>query len=94
MAVLTVGEPYRAFVTVARALFPHALRPSSLSNTGDFSQAHVDKSALTENGVTIEAGAVVGPRAEIGSGSVIGANAVIGAGVGLGATARSARTRP
>src|SRR5215475_9999864 len=84
VAVLTVGEPYRAFVTAARALFPHALRPSSLSNAGDFSQAHVDKSALTENGVTIEAGAVVGSRAEIGSGSVIAANAVIGAGVRIG----------
>jgi UDP-3-O-[3-hydroxymyristoyl] glucosamine N-acyltransferase len=39
---------------------------------------------LTEEGVSIDAGAVVGPRAEIGSGSVIGANAVIGAGVRIG----------
>jgi UDP-3-O-[3-hydroxymyristoyl] glucosamine N-acyltransferase len=84
VAVLTVREPYRAFVTAARELFPHALRPSSLSNIGDFSQAHVDKSALTENDVTIDPGAVVGPRAEIGSGSVIGANAVIGAEVRIG----------
>ena len=84
VAVLTVREPYRAFVTAARALFPHALRPSSLSNIGEFSQAHVDKSALAEDGVTIEPGAVVGPRAEIGSGSVIAANAVIGAEVRIG----------
>src|SRR5262249_41145067 len=56
VAVLTVREPYRAFVTAARALFPHALRPSSLSNIGDFSQAHVDKSARTENDVIIEPG--------------------------------------
>src|SRR5262249_3526208 len=75
VAILTVREPYRAFVTAARALFPHALRPSSLSNAGDFSQAHVDKSALTEDGVTIEAGAVVGPRAEIGSGRGVSAHA-------------------
>jgi len=84
VAVLTVKDPYRAFVTAARVLFSHALRPSSLSNAGDFSQAHIDKSALTEEGVSIDAGAVVGPRAEIGSGSVIGANAVIGAGVRIG----------
>ena len=84
VAVLTVGEPYRAFVTAARALFPHALRPSSLSNIGDFSQAHVDKSARTENNVIIEPGAVVGPRVQIGGGSVIGANTAIGADVRIG----------
>src|SRR5262245_48324301 len=39
VVVLTVREPYRAFVIAARELFPHALRPSSLSNTGDFSNA-------------------------------------------------------
>ena len=37
VAVLTVREPYRAFVTVARALFPQALRPSSLSEPGELS---------------------------------------------------------
>ncbi len=30
VAALVVKEPYRAFVTVARELFPHSLRPSSL----------------------------------------------------------------
>ena len=30
LAVLVTAEPYRAFVAVARALFPAALRPSSL----------------------------------------------------------------
>src|SRR5262245_25191196 len=30
MSVLCVAEPYRAFVEVARALYPDALRPSSL----------------------------------------------------------------
>ncbi len=30
IAALLAGEPYRAFVTVARALFPTAQRPSSL----------------------------------------------------------------
>ena len=84
VAVLTVREPYRAFVTAARAMFPQALRPSSLSEPGDIAGAHVDRSARLEDGVTIEPGAVVGPRAEIGGGTVIGANAVVGADVRIG----------
>ena len=84
VAVLTVREPYRAFVTAARKLFPQALRPASLRNPADFSDAHVDARARIEDGVTVEPGAVVGPGVEIGSGSVIGANAVIGTGVRIG----------
>ena len=84
VALLTVREPYRAFVTVARELFPQALRPSSLAAPGDFAGAHVDATARMEDGVIIEPGAVIGPRAEIGGGSVIGANAVIGADVRIG----------
>jgi UDP-3-O-[3-hydroxymyristoyl] glucosamine N-acyltransferase len=84
VAVLTVREPYRAFVTVARKLFPQALRPSSLSEPGEFAGTHIDASARMEDGVSINPGAVIGPGVEIGSGSVIGANAVIGAGVRIG----------
>lgn len=81
---LIVKAPYRAFVTVARAMFPQALRPSSLSTGGSVEGAHVDKSARLEAEVTIEPGAVIGPQAEIGSGTLIGANAVIGAEVRIG----------
>jgi UDP-3-O-[3-hydroxymyristoyl] glucosamine N-acyltransferase len=84
VAILTVRDPYRAFVTVARKLFPQALRPSSLSEPGEFSGAHVDQRARIEDGVSINPGAVIGAGVEIGSGSVIGANAVIGAGVRIG----------
>lgn len=84
VSVLITREPYRAFVMVARELFPHALRPSSLSKPGDFAGAHVDTSARTEDGVAIEPGAVIGPEVEIGSGTAVGANAVIGAGVRIG----------
>ncbi len=84
VAVLTVKDPYRAFVVAARELFPQALRPSSLAEPGHFANAHVDKSARLEDGVTIEPGAVVGARVEVGSGSAIGANAVIGAEVRIG----------
>ena len=84
VAALTVREPYRAFVAAAREMFPQALRPSSLSEPGDFANAHIDKSARLEAGVAIDPGAVVGPRAEIGGGTVIGANAVVGADVRIG----------
>jgi len=84
VVTFTVREPYRAFVTVAREMFAHALRPSSLAKAGEVAGAHVHPSARLEDGVTIEPGAVVGPGAEIGSGSVIGATAVVGAGVRIG----------
>jgi UDP-3-O-[3-hydroxymyristoyl] glucosamine N-acyltransferase len=84
VAVLMVREPYRAFVTAARELFPQALRPSSLSAPGEFAGAHVDVRARVEDSVSIDPGAVIGPDVEIGSGSAIGANAVIGAGVRIG----------
>ena len=46
-AVLVVHNPYRAFVAVARALFPHALRPSSLypAGTAPGAQVHPERAA-------------------------------------------------
>jgi UDP-3-O-[3-hydroxymyristoyl] glucosamine N-acyltransferase len=85
LAVLIAAEPYRAFVTVARALFPEALRPSSpFGTSGRAAGAHVHPSARVEAGVTIDPLAVVGPRAEIGSGTLIAAGAVIGPQVAIG----------
>jgi UDP-3-O-[3-hydroxymyristoyl] glucosamine N-acyltransferase len=85
LAVLRSRDPYRAFVTVARTLFPAALRPSSLFEAaGITSAASVHPSARLENGVIVDPGAVIGPRAEIGSGTVIGANAVVGPQVRIG----------
>ncbi len=81
---LVVPEPYRAFVVVARAMFPHALRPSSLAAPGAIAGAHVHSTARLESDVTVEPGAVVGPCAEIGSGTFIGACAVIGSEVRIG----------
>jgi UDP-3-O-[3-hydroxymyristoyl] glucosamine N-acyltransferase len=83
--VLVAREPYRAFVTTARALFPEALRPSAWSDAARGAQgAAIDPTARLEAGVTVDAGAVIGPRAEIGSGTLIGANAVIGPDVRIG----------
>ncbi len=84
VAALVVPEPFRAFVVVARELFPHALRPSSLYAADDTVDAHVHSTARLESGVTLEPGAVVGPGAEIGAGTVIGANGVIGPEVRIG----------
>jgi len=84
VVALIVPEPYSAFVTVARGLFPHSLRPSSLAAPGEIAGAHMHPTARLENGVTVEPGAVVGAGAEIGAGTVIGATAVVGAEVRIG----------
>ena len=85
LAVLIAPEPYRAFVTVARALFPAALRPSSLfETTGRSADARIHPSARLETGVTVDPLAVIGSEAEIGSGTLIGPGAVIGPAVAIG----------
>lgn len=85
VAVLRAREPYRAFVTVMRELYPDALRPSSLFDAkGVAPGTFVHASARLENGVVVDPGAVIGPRAEIGAGTVIGPNAVIGPKVRIG----------
>jgi UDP-3-O-[3-hydroxymyristoyl] glucosamine N-acyltransferase len=85
LPVLVTAEPYRAFVAVARALFPDALRPSSLFDaSGRAASAHVHASARLETGVTVDPLAVIGPGAEIGTGTLIAAGAVIGPRVMIG----------
>src|SRR6202161_2586355 len=70
LALLVTAAPYRAFVTVARALFPDALRPSSLFGTaGRASEAHIHPRARLEAGVTVDPLAVIGPDSEIGTGT-------------------------
>jgi UDP-3-O-[3-hydroxymyristoyl] glucosamine N-acyltransferase len=85
LVLLLTDDPYRAFVQVARALFPSALRPSSLFEvTGRAAGAHVHASARIEAGVTIDPLALIGPRAEIGAGTLIAAGAAIGPDVRIG----------
>jgi UDP-3-O-[3-hydroxymyristoyl] glucosamine N-acyltransferase len=89
LAVLTVREPYRAFVAIARALFPDSLRPSLVFAaagivSGAHVGAHVHPSARLESGVALDPGVVVGAGAEIGSGTVVAAHAVVGPGVRIG----------
>jgi UDP-3-O-[3-hydroxymyristoyl] glucosamine N-acyltransferase len=83
--VLVTPHPYPAFVAVARALFPDALRPSSLFGvTGRSKDARVHPTAHLEAGVTVDPFAVIGPDAEIGANTVIAPGAVIGPGVCIG----------
>jgi UDP-3-O-[3-hydroxymyristoyl] glucosamine N-acyltransferase len=85
LAVLRARDPYRAFVTVMRELYPDALRPSSLFDVkGVAPGTFVHASARLENGVVVDPGVVIGPRAEIGAGTVIGPNAVVGPKVRIG----------
>lgn len=85
VTVLRARHPFRAFVTVARELFPGALRPSSLFEAGGVVPGtSVHPTARLEDGVVVDPGAVIGPRAEIGSGTVIGAGSVIGPDVRIG----------
>ena len=85
VAVLITPKPYLAFVTVGQALYPGAMRPSSLFEaSGVSSGAFVHPAARLESGVTIDPTAVIGARAEIGAGTVIGPAAVIGPEVRIG----------
>jgi UDP-3-O-[3-hydroxymyristoyl] glucosamine N-acyltransferase len=85
VTLLLAREPYRAFVQVARALFPDALRPSSLFEAnGTMPGAFVHPGVRIESGASVDPGAVIGPRAEIGAGTVISAGAVIGGDVRIG----------
>ena len=77
VAVLRAREPYRAFITVARKLFPGMLRPTSVfATTGIAPGATVHPSARLEAGVTVDPGVVIGPQAEIGAGSTIDRGAI------------------
>jgi UDP-3-O-[3-hydroxymyristoyl] glucosamine N-acyltransferase len=82
---LETPDPFRAFVLVATALYPHASRPSSLFETRTVAKtALVHPTARLEAEVIIDPGAVIGPRAEVGTGTIIGPMAVIGPDVCIG----------
>ncbi|MFL6818602.1 MAG: UDP-3-O-(3-hydroxymyristoyl)glucosamine N-acyltransferase [Bradyrhizobium sp.] len=85
VAVLRAAQPFRAFVKIARELYPSALRPQSwFGNAGIAPSAVIDPSAHLEDGVIVDPLAVIGPGAQIGAGTVIGPGAVIGANVRIG----------
>jgi UDP-3-O-[3-hydroxymyristoyl] glucosamine N-acyltransferase len=77
VVTLQVRDPFRAYVTVSRALFPDALRPSSLFEAqGASPSAIIHPSARLEENVTVDPGVVIGPRVEIGAGTMIDRGAI------------------
>ena len=66
---LVVREPYRAFVQVGARAVPARAAAVVALRGGPAAGAHVHPSARLESGVTVEPGAVIGPRAEIGAGT-------------------------
>ncbi len=79
IALLVTDRPHKAYVVVARLMFPDAAQPTpTAGGRGISPAAHVAPDAQLEDDVTIEPGAVVGARAVIGRGTVIGPNAVVG----------------
>jgi len=85
LVTLIAREPYAAFVAAARALFPDALRPSSIFGGGGIAPgAFVHPSAKLESGAVVDPGVVIGPGAEVGANTIVSAGAVIGPGVRIG----------
>jgi UDP-3-O-[3-hydroxymyristoyl] glucosamine N-acyltransferase len=73
--------PYRAFAQTLAAFYPDAMR-SKVAAGG--SRELIDPTAVLEEGVVIEPGAIIGPQATIGRGTRIAAGAVIGYRVAIG----------
>jgi UDP-3-O-[3-hydroxymyristoyl] glucosamine N-acyltransferase len=74
-AALVTKEPYRGFALALALFYPQAMRPRVCA-TG--AKQHVDPTAMLEEGVEIQPGAVVGAEAMIGRGTIVAAGAVVG----------------
>ena len=79
---LVTREPYRAFARTLARFYPGAGRPRT-AEMGDEAR-RVHSTAVLEDGVTLEPGAVVGREARIGRGTVIAAGALVGYRVTIG----------
>lgn len=71
---LVTKAPYRAFALALQKFYPEAMWPKA-AGTGP---GPIDPTAVLEEGVVIEPGAIIGPEVVIGRGSRIAAGAVIG----------------
>jgi UDP-3-O-[3-hydroxymyristoyl] glucosamine N-acyltransferase len=81
---LLTPDPYRAFAKALRLFYPDAAHPRTAPMPAGPGAASIDPSALLEDGVEVEPGAVIGPEARIGRGSRIAAGSVIGFRVHIG----------
>jgi UDP-3-O-[3-hydroxymyristoyl] glucosamine N-acyltransferase len=78
---LLMKNPYRGFALALALFYPDALQPKAAA-PGE--EKRIDPSAVLEDGVLIEPGAVVGPEARIGRGTRVAAGAVVGYRVSIG----------
>ena len=83
-AALVMPEPYRGFAKVMAMFYPGALRPKTAGEGTSTTGSHIHPSAVLEDDVIVEPGAVIGPEANIGRGTTIAAGAVIGYRVHIG----------
>lgn len=77
---LLTKTPYVGFAKALAVFYPEAMRVKA-AGEGD---SRIDATASLEDGVIVEAGAVIGPEARIGRGTRIAANAVVGYRVCIG----------
>lgn len=81
--LLVSSAPQRSFAAIARALYPDVPLANGIS-----SAAHIDRTAVLADGVSVGPGAVIGAGAEIGANCQIDTGTVIGPGVVLGQDCR------
>jgi UDP-3-O-[3-hydroxymyristoyl] glucosamine N-acyltransferase len=81
-AALVVDVPYRAFAQALALFYPDSLTPkAAIAAVGD---PPIHPSAMIEQEVRIEPGAIVGREAQIGRGTTVAAGAVVGYRVAIG----------
>ncbi|WP_295557309.1 UDP-3-O-(3-hydroxymyristoyl)glucosamine N-acyltransferase [uncultured Hyphomicrobium sp.] len=78
---IVARAPYPAFARALALFYPGAMR-SKAGAAGE--QERISPSAVLEEGVEVEPGAVIGPEARIGRGTRIAAGAVVGYRVTIG----------
>ena len=79
-AALVTKTPYRGFALALRHFYPEASWP----RVAEAGARAIDPSAVLEEGVVVEPGAIIGRQAHIGRGTRIAAGAVIGYRVAIG----------
>lgn len=78
-AGVATRAPYRSFVKAIELFYPDALRPKGARvMRGGRGGEMIHASAIIDEDVTIEPGAVIGPEARIGAGTIVSAGAMIG----------------
>jgi UDP-3-O-[3-hydroxymyristoyl] glucosamine N-acyltransferase len=80
-SALVTKTPYRGFALAMALFYPEAMRPK-VARAG--AEERIDPSAVLEDGVLVEPGAIIGPEARIGRGTRVAAGAVIGYRVSIG----------